>query len=277
MRIVSRVGTHALLLCGALVTLAPFLWLLRSSLMDGSQIFAVPPEWIPRPFRWGNFKEALTSEPFGRYLVNTLTIELFVVTGTVITTSIAAFSFARLRWPGRNIVFGILLSAVMLPYAATLIPTFLMWDKLEGVNTYYPLTVPAWFGGAGGGAFNLFLLRQFFLSIPRDLDNAAYIDGAGPARVLWHVILPLSKPALVVVTLFTSVAVWNDFLNPLIYLADDSKYTLALGLASFQGLHSTQWEYLMAAAAAITAPTIVLFFVAQRYFIQGITLTGIKE
>lgn len=273
---VSRVVIHVLLVCFGVVTILPFLWLLRSALMGGAQIFAVPTEWIPQPFRFDNFATALTSAPFARYLLNTMIIEIVVVTGTVLTTSIAAFSFARLRWRGRDVVFGIILTSVMLPYAATLIPTFLMWDFLEGVNTFYPLTVPAWFGGAAGGALNLFLLRQFFLSIPRELDDAAYVDGASPPRVFWSVVLPLSKPALVVVTIFTSVTVWNDFLNPLIYLNDDSKYTLALGLASFQGLHSTQWEYLMAASAAVAAPMIVLFFVAQRYFIEGITLTGLK-
>lgn len=273
---VARLGVHVLLVGFAIVTILPFVWLVRSSLMGGAQIFAVPTEWIPSPFQFDNFSEALTAAPFARYLLNTMIIELLVVSGTVITTSIAAFSFARLRWRGRDVVFAIILTSVMLPYAATLIPTFLMWDFLEGVNTFYPLTVPAWFGGAAGGALNLFLLRQFFLSIPRELDDAAYVDGASPPRVFVSIILPLSKPGIVVVTIFTSVTVWNDFLNPLVYLNDDSKFTLALGLASFQGLHSTQWQYLMAASAAVTAPMIVLFFVAQRYFIEGITLTGLK-
>ena len=254
----------------------PFVWLIRSALMNDNQIFIAPPEWIPRPFEWSNFTGALTAQPFGRYFLNTMIIEVLVVTGTVATCSIAAFSFARLRWRGRNVVFAILLSSVMLPYAVTLIPTFVMWRSLGALDTFVPLTVPAFFGGAGGGVFNIFLLRQFFLTIPFELDEAAYIDGASPLRVFWSIILPLSRPALVVVTIFTFIGVWNDFLGPLLYLNDESKYTLALGLASFQSVYTAQWGYLMAASAAVIAPIIVLFFFLQRYFIEGVTLTGIK-
>jgi multiple sugar transport system permease protein len=263
-----------LVLCaGSVVVLIPFAWLVRSSVMTPAQIFVMPPEWIPKPFAFANYREALTAVPFHRYLLNTLTIELFAVTGTVITSSVAAYSFARLRWPGRNLVFGILLSGLMLPYAVTIIPTFIFWQKLGAIDTYFPLTVPAWFGG---GAFNIFLLRQFFMTIPRDLDEAAYLDGASPLRVYWEVILPLSRPALIVVAIFTFNAVWNDLLGPVLYLSDDMKYTLALGLATFQGLYSAQWHYLMAASTAVLLPILALFFLAQRYFIEGITLTGVK-
>ncbi|MGH2560589.1 MAG: carbohydrate ABC transporter permease [Thermomicrobiales bacterium] len=265
--------THLILGAGAVVVLLPFAWLVRSSFMLPAQIFVMPPEWIPRPFAYANFEEALTAVPFDRYLLNTMTIEFFAVSGTVITSSIAAYSFARLRWPGRDLVFGILLTGLMLPYAVTLIPTFIFWQKLGAIDTYLPLTVPAWFGG---GAFNVFLLRQFFMTIPRDLDEAAYLDGASPIRVLWQIILPLSRPALIVVAIFTFIAVWNDFLGPLLYLSDDMKYTLAIGLATFQGLYTAQWNYLMAASTAVVLPIVVLFFLAQRYFIEGITLTGIK-
>lgn len=264
---------YALLIGGSIVMLFPFVWLIRSSLMGPDQIFTSPPEWIPRPVAWSNYVEALTIVPFSRYFLNTMTIELFTVLGTIITSSLAAYSFARLRWRGRNLIFGILLSGLMLPYAATLIPTFMFWQGVGAIDTYLPLTVPAWFGG---GAFNIFLLRQFFLTIPKELDEAAYLDGATPLGVLWRVILPLSKPALIVVSIFTFITVWNDFLGPLIYLADDEKFTLALGLASFRGLYNAQWGYLMAASTAVVAPIIVLFFLAQRYFIEGIALTGIK-
>ncbi|MGC4105379.1 MAG: carbohydrate ABC transporter permease [Thermomicrobiales bacterium] len=272
-RVLARIAVYVILLLGGLVALLPFLWLLRSSVMGPHQIFISPPEWIPRPWTWSNYTESLTVIPFRQYLINTLTIELFVVTGTVITSTLAGYSFARLRWPGRDIVFGILLATMMLPYAVTLIPTFILWQKLGAINTYYPLTIPAWFGG---GAFNIFLLRQFFRGIPRDLDEAAYLDGASPIRVLWEILLPLSRPALIVVAIFTFIGVWNDFLGPLIYLNDDDKFTLALGLASFKGLYNAQWGYLMAASTAVIAPVVVLFFLAQRYFIEGITLTGIK-
>ena len=269
----ARLAVYAVLIAGGITTLFPFAWLVRSSLMGPGQIFVSPPEWIPRPVVWSNYTEALTVVPFDRYFLNTMTIEFFTVTGTVATSSLAAYSFARLRWPGRDLVFGILLSGLMLPYAVTLIPTFIFWQRLDAINTYLPLTVPAWFGG---GAFNVFLLRQFFLTIPRELDEAAYLDGATPLRVLWEVVLPLSRPALIVVSIFTFIAVWNDFLGPLIYLSDDDKFTLALGLAMFKGLYNAQWGYLMAASAAVIAPIVVLFFLAQRYFIQGIALTGIK-
>jgi multiple sugar transport system permease protein len=269
----ATVAVYSILIAGAAVVLLPFAWLVRSSLMLPAQIFIMPPEWIPKPWAFENYNEALTAVPFDRYLLNTLTIELFVVPGAVITSSFAAYSFSRLRWPGRNLIFGILLSGLMLPYAVTLIPTFIFWQKLHAVGTYYPLTVPAWFGG---GAFNIFLLRQFFLTIPRDLDEAAYLDGANPFRVFWEIVLPLSRPPLIVVSIFAFITVWNDFLGPLLYLSDDSSFTLALGLATFQGVFTAQWNYLMAASTAVVLPILILFFLAQRYFIEGIALTGIK-
>jgi multiple sugar transport system permease protein len=273
----SRVLTYVLLIGGSVAMLFPFLWLFRSSLMGTAQIFTFPPEWVPEPFKWSNYSEALTIVPFYKYFFNTMTIEFFTVIGVLFSSSFAGYSFARLRWPGRNIVFGLVLSTLMLPYAVTLIPTFMGWKIVGGLNTFLPLTVPAWFGSGIGGAFNVFLLRQFFLTIPKELDEAAYIDGASPITVLWKIILPLSKPALIVVALFTFIGVWNDFLGPLIYLNDDSKFTLALGLASFKGLYNAQWGYLMAASTAVLTPIIILFFFAQRYFIEGITLTGIKS
>lgn len=273
----GKVLTYAILIAGSVPMLIPFAWLVRSAFMSTGQMFASPPQLIPKPLELSNFPGALTSEPFLRFFLNTMTIEVFVLVGTVFTCSVAAFSFARLRWRGRNVVFGILLSGVMLPYAVTLIPTFIGWDKIGAFNTYLPLIIPAWFAGAGGGILNVFLLRQFFLTIPYELDEAAYVDGANPWTVYWKIVLPLSKPALVVVSIFTFIGVWNDFLNPLIYLNTESKYTLALGLASFESIYTSQWGYLMAASAAVIAPIILLFFFAQRYFVEGITLTGVKR
>ncbi len=268
---------YVALAAGAVPTLLPFVWLVRSALMRDAQMFISPPQWIPDPFQWSNFTEALTAQPFGRYFLNTVVIAVISVIGTVLTCSIAAFSFSRLRWRGRNLVFGVLLSSVMLPYAVTLIPTFVMWQELGALNTIAPLTVPSWFAGAGGGVLNVFLLRQFFLTIPFELDEAAYIEGASPWRVFWMIVMPLSKPAIVVVTVFTFIGTWNDFLGPLLYLNDEEKYTLSIGLASFQSIYITQWGYLMAASAAVIVPVIALFFVLQRYFIEGVTLTGIKN
>ncbi|SDS41316.1 carbohydrate ABC transporter permease [Microlunatus soli] len=274
---VGRVLLWAVLIFGAIAMIIPFVWLVRSALMTNNQIFVSPPEWWPRPFAWDNFSGALTAQPFALYLLNTMIIEVVVVTGTVLTCAITAFSFARLRWRGRNVVFAILLTSVMLPYAVTLIPTFIMWSELSALNTFLPLTVPAWFAGAGGGVFNIFLMRQFFLTIPFELDEAAYIDGASPWRVFWTIIMPLSKPVVVVVVIFTFIGVWNDFLGPLLYLSDDNKFTLALGLASFQGNYTAQWGFLMAASTVIILPIIILFFVLQRYFVEGVTLTGMKN
>ncbi|WP_163543165.1 carbohydrate ABC transporter permease [Occultella kanbiaonis] len=272
----TRAGLWLVLAFGAIVMIVPFVWLIRSALMTDAQIFSSPPAWIPDPFAWENFPQALTAQPFARYFLNTMIIELFVVTGTVITCSLSAFSFARLRWRGRNVVFGLLLSGVMLPYAVTLIPTFVMWSELGALDTFIPLTVPAFFAGAGGGVFNIFLFRQFFLSIPYELDEAAYIDGANPWTVYWRIIMPLAKPVTVVVVIFTFIGVWNDFLGPLLYLTDDSNFTLALGLATFQSTYTAQWGLLMAASLVVILPIIVLFFVLQRYFVEGVTLTGLK-
>lgn len=269
----KKVLVYVLLIAGAVPTLLPLIWLVRSALMDSGQIFVSPPEWIPKPFAWDNFTGALTQVPFARYFLNTMVLEAGVLIGTMLSCSLAAFSFARLRWRHKNLVFGILMSGVMLPYAVTLIPTFLFWQKLGLVNTYVPLILPHWFGT---GVFNIFLLRQFFLSIPYELDESAYIDGATPFQVYWRIILPLSKPALAVVGVFTFLGVWNDYLGPLIYLNDSDKYTLAMGLASFQGTYTAQWGYLMAAAAVVLLPIVILFAFAQKYFVEGIALTGLK-
>jgi multiple sugar transport system permease protein len=270
----SRPVLYLVLILGAVPTILPFIWLLRSAFMSSGQIFVSPPQWIPHPWEWSNFSGALTAVTFGQYFINTLIIEVFVVIGTVLSCAVSAFSFARLRWRGRNVVFAVILTSLMLPYAVTLIPTFMAWQKLGAVNTFVPLIVPAFV--TAGGVFNIFLMRQFFLTIPYELDEAAYIDGASPLQVFWTITIPLSRPVLVVVTLFTFVGVWNDFLNPLIYLNDSSKFTLTLGLASFQSIYNAQWGYLMAASSVVIAPIIALFFFAQRYFIEGITLTGIK-
>lgn len=269
----SALGVYLLLLGGSVVMLIPLVWLVRSSFMGLSQIFIFPPEWLPDPWRWDNYPKALTTIPFARYFANTLLILVPTVAGTLLTASLAAFGFSRLQWPGRDWVFGVLLSSLMLPYAVTLIPTFLLWARIGLVNTYWPLVLPDWFGGT---IFYVFLLRQFFLTLPRELDEAAIIDGANPLQVLRHVVVPLSRPALITVGIFSALFEWNDFLGPLIYLNDSRQFTLALGLAEFTGLYTSQWHLLMAAATVVIAPVLVLFLFAQRYFIEGITLTGIK-
>lgn len=272
-RRIAQVITYTLLLFGSFVMILPLAWLVRSSFMTLDQIFAFPPEWIPDPWNWQNYPDALDVAPFARYFFNTMVIEFFVVVGTVVSATLSAYGFARLRWKGREQVFAVLMTTMMLPGAVTLIPAFIIWSELGFVNTIVPLTAPAWFGG---GMFNIFLLRQFFRGLPRDLDEAALLDGASPLRILWDVIVPLSRPALITVAIFSFLTTWNDFLGPLIYLNDSRKYTLAIGLSQFKGQYTAEWGLLMAASTLVILPVLVLFFVAQRYFVEGIALTGIK-
>lgn len=272
-RRIGRIITYLLLAAGSFLMLIPLIWLLRSSVMGLRQIFIFPPQWIPDPLQISNYPDAFNTVPFLRYFRNTMTILIPVVLGTTITASLSAYSFSRLRWPGRDTVFAVLLSTLMLPYTVTLIPTFLLWANLRMVNTYVPLILPAWFGG---GIFYIFLLRQFFRSIPTELDEAALMDGANPLQILWHIIAPLSRPALITVAIFSGLGVWNDFLGPLIYLNSSDNYTLALGLSEFTGMYRSEWHLLMAASAMVVTPVLILFFVAQNYFVEGITLTGIK-
>jgi multiple sugar transport system permease protein len=268
-----RAAVYALCVCGGALMVLPFVWMVRSSVMEPAQIFAYPPQWVPHPLRLANYREAFTDVPSLRYLLNTLTILVPTVAGTVVTSACAAFGFARLRWPGRDWVFALLMSTLILPSVVVLIPTYLVWARAHLVNTFVPLILPSWFGG---GIFNIFLLRQFFRTIPRELDEAGYMDGATPLEVFWCVILPVSRPALTTVAIFSALAVWNDFLGPLIYLNDPKKFTLALGLTFFTGEYTSQWQLLMAAATMVIGPAVLFFLAAQRYFVQGITLTGIK-
>jgi len=272
----SRLGrtvAYVVLAVIGVIFLTPFVWMLRSSLMDLAQIFDIPPVWIPDPWRWDNFERALTALPFATYARNTLIIVVFGVIGTVLSSTVAAFGFARINWKGRDLIFGILLTALFLPGAVTLIPSFLGWQALGFYDTFVPLIAPAYFGG---GIFNIFLLRQFYLTIPRDLDEAALVDGASYFQIYWRIILPLSRSAVIVVALFSFLSYWNDFFNPLIYLKSDDLFTLALGLQRFQGVYTAQWELLMAASTAVVVPCVIVYLVGQRYFLEGIVLTGLK-
>ncbi|MCM3698809.1 carbohydrate ABC transporter permease [Paenibacillus macerans] len=271
-RRISQLTVYAILILGACFCLLPLFWLVRSSMMSSLQIFEMPPRWIPSPFRLENYVEALTTINFFRFFRNTLTITIGCLAGALISSSLGAYSYARLNWPGKKFFFGLLLSSMMLPSAVTLIPTFIGWKLADLINTYFPLILPVWFGSA----FDIFLLRQFYTSIPRDMDEAAYVDGAGPWTVFSRIIIPLSKPPLIVIGLFSFMNSWNDFMGPLVYLNEESKFTMALGLQMFQSLHSAQWHLLMAASTVVILPVIVVFFIGQRYFIEGITLTGMK-
>jgi multiple sugar transport system permease protein len=272
-RISSKVLVYTFLAIGCVFCLTPFYWMVRSSLMTLDQIFVMPPIWIPPDFQFSNYIDALTLFPFDRYFLNTLTIVVLSVLGTVLTSSLCAYSFARLHWPGRDKLFALILTSMMLPGAATLIPTFLGWRTVGAINTFIPLILPSWFGG---GAFNIFLLRQFYRTIPKELDEAATIDGAGLFRIYTSVLLPLIRPALIVVALFAFLYHWNDFLAPIIYLNSEKNYTLAIGLQQFKGQFNAQWNYMMAASTVVILPTIAVFLAGQRYFIEGIAMTGLK-
>jgi multiple sugar transport system permease protein len=267
-----RVFAYAILCLSAGVYLLPLFWMLSSSLKPEWQVLANPPVWLPNPPRWENYREALTYLPFGRYAINTLIISLGAIVGHVLSCTLVAYAFARLRAPGKNFMFLLVLSTLMLPYPVTMVPLFALFNALGWINTFLPLIVPAFFGNA----FYIFLLRQYFLTLPPELEDAARIDGANTLQVLWRVILPISAPALATVVIFTFQATWNDFLQPLIYLQDQSHYTLTLGLNFFRGSFQVNWAYLMAASLVVVLPVVIVFFLAQRLFIQGIAMTGMK-
>lgn len=266
--------TLALLVAGAVVLLIPFFWMLSTALKRPNEIFITPPLWIPPAPQWANFTEALTLVPFARYAVNTFVIVGLVMLGTLLSCSFSAYGFARLRAPGRNAIFMLLLSTLMLPSAVTLVPIYILFNNIGWVGSILPLVVPAFFGNA----FFIFMLRQFYLTIPRELEEAATIDGASVYRIWWNIMLPLSGPALATVGVFTFVSTYNDFFTPLIYLTDDAQYTIAVGLSFFQGSPRVgpRMHLMMAAVTASIIPPLVLFLLAQRYFVRGIVTTGMK-
>ncbi|GAB4434108.1 MAG: carbohydrate ABC transporter permease [Chloroflexi bacterium OHK40] len=263
-----------LLCAGALLILLPFFWMLSTALKAPEQVYLSPPVWIPIPPQFSNFWEALTRVPFHVYALNTAIIVSLVMVGTLLSCSFAAYGFARLNAPGKNLIFMLVLATLMLPGAVTLVPTYLMFNAVGWVNTFLPLIVPSFFGSA----FNIFLLRQFYMTIPAELEEAAKIDGASVYRIWWSIMLPLSQPVLATVAVFTFVATYNDFLMPLIYLADEEKYTIAVALSFFQGSPriGPQMHLMMAAVTVSILPPLALFLAAQRYFVRGIVMSGIK-
>lgn len=263
---------YVLLIAGALVFLLPLFWAVSSSFKSDYQVLEYPPHWIPDPFRWQNYPEALTYVPFGRFTLNTLIIALGAITGNLLSCTIIAYGFARLRAPGKNALFIIMLSTMMLVEPVRIIPMYIEFNLLHWIDTFLPLIVPAFFGSP----FYIFLLRQFFMNIPKELEDAALIDGANRMQILWRVILPVSKPALAAIAIFNFQGVWNDFLYPLVFLHKQTNYTIALGLNFFRSTYTVHWGYLMAASITALLPMVIVFFFAQRYFIEGITFTGIK-
>ncbi|NJN81363.1 MAG: carbohydrate ABC transporter permease [Caldilineaceae bacterium] len=263
---------HAALIPAAFLFILPFVWMVSTSLKSDVMLYAYPPIWVPIPPNWINYPAAVTYIPFFLYLQNTLIIAIVSTIGILISCSMVAYSLARIPWPGRNLLFIATVATLMLPFQVTLIPLFLVFKGLGWVGDFRPLIVPNFFGAA----LYIFLLRQFFMTLPMELSEAARIDGASEFRIYWSVILPLAKPALATVAIFEFIARWRDYLGPLIYLNDQEHFTLSLGLYQYSSQYGREWGLLMAASVLITLPIIMLFFFLQKTFVQGIALTGIK-
>jgi len=258
---------------GALMV-GPFLWMVSTSLMDQQDIFRVPPQWIPEQVHLKNYRAIMEVLPLGRLLLNSFTIAICATIGQLCSCTLAAYAFARMKFRGKSVLYFVLLATMMIPAQVTMIPVFLIMKSLGWIDTLYALIVPAFFGGA----FGTFLLRQFFSTIPADLEDAARMDGCGRFRILWSIVLPLSKPALATLALFTFMTYWNDLLGPVIYLSSVEKATLTIGLANLQsGVMTTRYDLLMAGSVLSVLPILILLIIGQRWFVKGIAMTGLKE
>ena len=269
---------YALLILSAFLFLLPFYWMLNTALKPSNQVFTLPPTWIPKPVMWSNFLTAFTMQyetdpPVYNYALNTLIVSVNGVVSTIFSSALVAYAFARLEFPGKNVIFLGILSTLMIPFAVVMVPQFIIWRYLNWLDTLWPLMIPHWFGSA----WNIFLLRQFFMTIPQEYDEAAYLDGASRWHIFIRIILPLSKPALAAVAVFAFVFFWNDFLGPLIILSTPENFTLTLFLANFNvAYRGTPWHLYMAAALVIVLPCLILFFFSQNAFLKGIAVTDIK-
>jgi len=268
----NNYGGYIVLFILALIFLIPLYWMLVTSLKSDLQTFALPPEWIPSPVEFENYNTVFEEVPFARFTLNSFILVTMNVIGQLFSVTLVAYGFARLRFPGKSFLFLLMLGTLMIPNQVTLVPKFILFAKLGWVNTYLPLILPAF----TGSPFLIFLVRQYMMSIPFELDEAAYIDGASRFGVFWRIILPLSRPALVLVVVFTFIDVWNEFLDPLIYLNDPDLFPVSLGLSFFQGQRETAWNLLMAASLMAMTPPLLLFFFAQRQLIGGISVDGLK-
>lgn len=275
----GRLVLYIIVIAAAVIFMIPFLWTVLSSLKTPGELYTFPPVWLPKTPQPQNYIEVFHRVTFGIWMWNSTWVALVATFGSVLSAAVVGYAFARFRFPGRDLLFMITLSTMMLPIEVTLIPLYLLFSKVGWLDTFYPLIVPPFFGG---GAFLIFLMRQFFMSIPMDLDEAARIDGASYLRIFWQILMPLSVPALATASVLTFMAHWNAFLHPFIFLNSKSKFTLAIGIRYFQAVvGSTEAmepieHLLMAASVLMTAPIIILFFVAQRYFVKGIVMSGIK-
>jgi len=281
----ERLLLHIVLIAGGLTMILPFLWMISTSLKPESEIFRFPPVFVPKTWDWANYVEAMKAAAFGRYFINTIIYAVAVTATNLVFCSMAAYAFARLRFRGRNVLFILVLGTMMIPPQVTMVPVFIMlkrWPLVGGnnllgvgghglLNSYTGLVLPM-----AVGAFGIFLLRQFFMTLPSELEDAARIDGCSEAGIYWRIILPLSKPALATVGIFTFTAAWNQFIWPLLIMSKDSMKTLQVGLQVFQTQYTTTWDLLMAATVVLTVPVLVIFVFGQRYFTRGIALSGMK-
>lgn len=278
-QVVGRTILYIVAIAASILFMIPFAWTIFSSLKTPSELYMFPPRWLPATPRIENYAEVFAVAPFGRWLWNSVFVAVLATFGSVLSAAVTGYSFARFRYPGRDLIFLLTLSTLMLPTEVTLIPLYLLFNKLKWLDTYLPLIVPAYFGG---GAFLIFMMRQFFMTIPMDLDEAARIDGAGYLRIFFQILLPLAGPVLATAAVITFIGDWNAFLFPYIILNDKLKFTIGIGIKYFQTIASNidsmepRENLLMAASLMMTAPIIVLFFVAQRYFVRGIVMSGIK-
>lgn len=274
-RWIGRTILYAVIAAGALVFALPFIWMVSTSVKPGPEVYLIPPKWIPSTFEWQNFVEPWQNLPFGTFYQNTLIITVTSIVGTLISSSMAAFAFARLRFRGRNLLFLLVLSTLILPQQVTLVPLYILFTQLGMVNTLWPLILPYFFS-ALGGAFNIFLLRQFMMTIPLELDDAARLDGCNWFDIYRRIIIPLSAPALGVVAIFAFRYHWTEYFHPLIYLNTREMFTVSLGLQLLNSRYVTQVQQTMAMTLISVIPLLIVFFVAQGKFIQGITVTGVK-
>ena len=274
--VAQQLVLYLILICGAIIVLFPFYWMLSTSLKPPSEIVTYPIKWIPSRLIWSNYPRAINAFPVSMWVLlkNSVVLSALVTVGSVLTSAFVAYPFARLRFRSRRPLFFVILAPMMIPGQITMIPLFILFSRLHWVNTFLPLIVPSYFGDA----YFIFLLRQFFATIPKEMDDAAKIDGCGPYSIFFRMILPMSGPALGVTAIFSFTGMWNAFMGPLIYLNEMEKFPLALGLRAFQAAGSgvIQWEYMMAVSVLMTVPMLVLFFITQRSYIQGIVITGVK-
>jgi len=272
--ILARIALYLVLVLLSLTFALPLLWMISTSVKTDPQVYRVPPIWFPNPTRFQNYVDVWTRRPFGLWFANTMRYCVPSTIGVLLSSVLVAYSFSKISWGGRNILFFLCISTMMIPFQVQMIPLYIIFRNLQWINSYKPLVVPTFFGNA----YYIFLLRQFFLTIPQDLSDAARVDGCAEWGILWRIILPLSKPALAVVALFQFMGAWNNYLGPLIYLNEETKFPLALGLQSMRSSfqEALVWPYLMAASTLIVAPMIITFFFTQRTFVEGIALTGVK-